>query len=531
LDLRADSEQSFAEGEELLGPVHPNRPLQVVVQIKPAGDRLAQDAEERAGDPLRYRDRAHILTREQYASAYSAKPEDVRRIAQFALQNGLQIAPKWSARVLQAAPFADRTIRLRGTASAINRAFGVRLFYVRSTDGNIYRSYLGQTSVPSEFEDVTGAVLNLDTRPRGKPNFRLSAPLGSGAIGRTVYSPIEIAQAYSFPSGVTGKGQTIAILEFAPGGARLRDLRRYFRDLGLQVPQIQTIGVGGAANAPTGLPNSNDCEVMADIEIAGAIANGANFVVYFAPNTNAGWLQAINAAIHDAVNRPSIISISWGFPEQKWTKGEMFALNEAFQAAALMGISVFIAVGDSGSTDGIGIATPHVGFPASSPWVTACGGTSLFLGASAPPESVWNSGESGGGTGGGISSVFRRPSYQAGIVYQSSGLPQRGLPDVAGHADGYRTWVDGTPFPFVGTSSVAPLWSALTALLNENIGTPLGFLNPLLYRTNLKLALKDITVGNNDTTHLVGKYVAGLGWDPCTGFGSPNGSAMLAALS
>ena len=531
-NLGANSEQFLTEGEELLGPVNPGRLLQVVVQIKPTGDRLAQDAEERARDPLRYRDRAHILTREQFASAYSAKPEDVRRIAQFAWQHGLQIVPKWASRVLSAGPFADRTIHLGGTARAVNRAFGVRLVHVRGADGLIYRTYLGQMSVPSEFADVINGVFGLDTRKKSRALFRSARPLGGGALPKVAYTPIEIAQTYGFPSNFTGQGQTIAILEFG-GGARLRDLRRYFGDLGLQVPQIQAIGVGGSGNAPTGDPNGDDGEVMLDIEIAGAVANGASYVVYFAPNTSAGWLQGINAAIHDSVNQPSILSISWGGPEQGWTKGEMFAMTEAFQAAALMGISVFVAAGDSGSTDGVGVASPHAGFPASSPWATACGGTSLYVGGSAPPEAVWNNGDAGG-TGGGISAVFPVPSYQAGYTYQLAPLPNRGFPDVAGCADpdtGYRVRVDGVDTVYGGTSCVAPLWSALAALLNEGTGTPLGFLNPLLYRTNLKSDLKDITVGNNDTTGQVGKYSAVVGWDPCTGFGSPNGLAILGALS
>jgi kumamolisin len=526
---RADSEQFLAEGEELLGRVDPERPLRVVLQVKPAGDRLTEHSDRRAADPLRYR--TH-LTREEYASQHAAKRQDVNRIRQFAWRYGLQVIPNWGAQLLGAVPFSDRTINLRGAARDVSRAFGVRLVYVLGEDGGIYRTYLGRVGVPSEFDDVIGNVFNLDTRPRARPHLRLSQPLGGGVPSRVAYTPIEIAQAYGFPSGVTGKGQTIAILELG-GGGRWRDLRRYFNDLGLQTPQIQAIGVGGGGNAPTGNPSGPDGEVMLDIEVAGAVANGANYVVYFAPNTSAGFFQGINAAIHDTVNRPSILSISWGGPERTWTKLEMFAITEAFRAAALMGISVFVAAGDSGSSDGVSGTSPHVDFPASSTWATACGGTSLYVGESAAPEKVWNNGNAGG-TGGGISAVFPVPSYQAGILFQSRPLPRRGLPDVAGCADpntGYKVRVDGVEGVYGGTSAVAPLWSALTALLNESTGTSLGFLNPLLYRTNLKSTLKDITIGDNDTTRQLGIYPAGVGWDPCTGFGSPNGPAILAALS
>ena len=136
---------------------------------------------------------------------------------------------------------------------------------------------------------------------------------------------------------------------------------------------------------------------------------------------------------------------------------------------------------------------------------------------SAPPEQVWNEGTAGGATGGGISTIFPAPSYQSGVLFQSTALTGRGVPDVAGCADpytGYKVLIDGVEEVYGGTSAVAPLWAALTALLNESTGSPLGFLNPLLYQTNLKSALKDITIGNNDETGLVGKYPAGVGWDP-----------------
>jgi len=342
-----------------------------------------------------------------------------------------------------------------------------------------------------------------------------------------------VAQAYGFPSGVTGKGQTIAILELG-GGGRLRDLRHYFAGLGLQLPSVKAVGVGGGSNDPTGHPGGPDSEVMLDIEVAGAVANGANYIVYFGPSaTNLGFFQTISAAIHDTVNRPDILSISWGGAEfVHWTKLDMLIFTEALQAAAAMGLSVFVAAGDDGSTDGVRGRKPYVDFPASSPWVTACGGTSLLTGSSGPRETVWND-EHGKGTGGGISAIFPVPSYQQGLTYRSRPLAMRAIPDVAGCADpatGYKVRIDGVDAIIGGTSAVAPLWAGLTALLNESLGSPVGFLNPLLYLTNLKATLNDITVGDNDTTGQVGKYSAGPGWDPCTGWGTPNGNAMLAAL-
>src|SRR5487761_598338 len=116
---------------------------------------------------------------------------------------------------------------------------------------------------------------------------------------------------------------------------------------------------------------------MLDIEVAGAIAPAAAIAVYFAPNTDAGFLDAVTTAIHDDVRKPSVISISWGGPESTWTQQAMSAIDQAFQAAATLGITVCVAAGDSGSTDGVSDGSNHVDFPASSSGVLACGGTSL----------------------------------------------------------------------------------------------------------------------------------------------------------
>lgn len=524
---RDDSARFLAAGEDVQGHVDPAQVIRLTIHVKPADDHLAGDVESRAIDPLRS---APPLTREQYAQNYGAKPQDIRRIRQFARRYGLEIVPDALADRLQIGQFAHRAVEVAARVRNVNRAFGIKLIRVRGTDGNLYRTYLGPYSVPSDFQDVIANVLGLDTRPQVVPRTRPFARLGGTETAPTSYTPVDVAKAYQFPTHVTGKGQTIAILEMG-GGYRMRDLRRYFRGLGLLVPRLQVVSVGRARNAPTGNPNGPDSEVMLDIEVAGAVANGASFVVYFAGSDNRSFLRAVNAAVHDNVHRPGIISISWGNPEGKWTRSDMFSINEALQAAALMGLSVFTAAGDSGSTDGVPGRLPHVDFPASSPWATACGGTSMPRGAQ---QRVWNDGD-GGGTGGGISETFSAPNYQQVAVKLPSGaLTMRGVPDVAGCADpntGYQVRIDGANTVYGGTSAVAPLWAGLTALLNEDLGRPVGFLNPLIYLTTLKGALTDIVLGDNDTTdRLKGVYPARPGWDACTGLGTPIGLAMLAAL-
>jgi len=271
---------------------------------------------------------------------------------------------------------------------------------------------------------------------------------------------------------------------------------------------------------------------MLDIEVAGAIAPAAKIVVYFAPNTDQGFLDAITTAIHDTTHRPSIISISWGGPESSWTQQSLTAYDQAFQAAAAMGITVCAAAGDNGSSDGATDGSDNVDFPASSPYVLACGGTSVQASENAiTSETVWNDGAQGGAGGGGISNFFAVPPYQEGLsaartAGSSKRLTNRGVPDVAGDADentGYDVRVDGSDTVIGGTSAVAPLWSGLIARINSNSGKSAGYINPVLYRN--QPAFNDITQGNN------GDFAAARGWDACTGMGTPNGVQVASILT
>jgi kumamolisin len=267
---------------------------------------------------------------------------------------------------------------------------------------------------------------------------------------------------------------------------------------------------------------------MLDIEVAGAIAPAAVIAVYFAPNTDAGFLDAVTTAIHDEVRKPSVVSISWGGPESTWTQQSMSAMDQAFQAAAAMGVTVCIASGDSGSTDGVSDGSNHVDFPASSPNVLACGGTSLQAsGTSIVSEVVWNDGNPASGAGGGgVSTFFALPIWQKGLDTTDaegsrSPLAKRGVPDVSADADpqtGYQVLVDGTSAVYGGTSAVAPLWAGLIARINALSGRAAGFVNPALY--SQPSALHDITQGNN------GNFAASPGWDACTGLGSPDGAKV-----
>jgi len=473
------------------------------------------------------------LTRARYETLYGADPKDVEQVRAFARVHGLKIS---------SVNLGARTVVLSGTAAAFNEAFQVDLAHYQGPLGS-YRGRTGAIYVPADLQGVIVSVHGLDNRPHARPHFRIgpniprnAQPHVTAKAGTSVsYTPVQVAQLYDFPTAANGQGQTIGIIELG-GGYTQSDLNSYFTALGIfPVPSVSAVSVDGAQNTPTGSTSGPDTEVMLDIEVAGAVAPAAKIVVYFAPNTDAGFLDAINQAVGDKTNNPSVISISWGGAESTWTAQSLQSYNRALEAASAVGVSVCIAAGDNGSTDGVTDGLQHVDFPASSPYAIACGGTHLTgSGSTIAGEVVWNDLPSDGATGGGISATFPLPTWQAGANVPPSVNPGsfvgRGLPDVAGDADpntGYQVEVDGSNIVVGGTSAVAPLWAGLIARFNSQLKTSVGYLNPTLYQQLAAQAgtFHDITSGNN------GSYSAGPGWDACSGWGSPIGAAILQALA
>jgi kumamolisin len=418
----------------------------------------------------------------------------------------------------------SRRIVLTGPVGAMKKAFGVQLGIYEVPEAGIrYRGRTGSISVPPEIRSAVVAVLGLDDRPVAKPHVRQKKKL-SPAPG---FTPVQLAKLYNFPPELDGTGQTIGIIELG-GGYTTDDLTTYFNDLGLTPPSVTAVSIDGGMNQPG---NSADVEVMLDIEVAGAVAPGANIVVYFAPNTDQGFVDAISEAAHDSANNPSVISISWGASEDSWTEQSRNAMEAALQDAAAVGVTVTVAAGDNGATDGASDGSLHVDFPAASEYVLSCGGTKVEASATAiTSEVVWNELTSNeGATGGGVSKFFGLPDYQkhVGVPLQPEiRFAGRGVPDVSGDADpntGYQIRVDGKNELIGGTSAVAPLWAGLFALMNQQLGKPLGFANPNLYQIGSP-AFRDILHGTD------GHYRATRGWDACTGLGSPNGATLLEAL-
>ena len=519
----AGSERAPLEGAREIGPANPNEQVDVTIRLRSRAGKKPIVSADTFTKPIEPRT---VLSRTEFEQLHGADPGSIARIEAFAREHSLTVKEKSAAR---------RTVILSGTVAAMNQAFGVQLKQYEHPSGG-YRGRTGPVHIPAELQDVIEGVFGLDNRPQAKPHFRRRHER-AGARANAVslsYTPPQIAKLYNFPTGVDGSGECIALIELG-GGYKPADLTHYWNQLKLtKTPTVSAVSIGNGGNNPTGDPNGPDGEVMLDIEVSGGIAPGAKIVVYFAENTDAGFLNAITTAVHDSTSNPSVVSISWGGPESSWTTQAMTSMDEAFQSAAAMGVTVCVASGDNGSTDGLSDGLNHVDFPASSPNVLGCGGTTLVASNNKiTSETTWNElANNEGATGGGISDVFLLPSWQNKAGVPPSANPKhnvgRGVPDVSGDADpttGYVTYVDGKPDVIGGTSAVAPLWAALIALINESIGKPAGLINPLLYQ-NASTAgdFNDITSGNN------GAYSARPGWDACTGLGSPIGAQVAAAL-
>jgi kumamolisin len=516
----AGSERRPVPGAQPTGPADPNECVDVTLLVRRQAaadfERMANDA---AATPSTH------LSGNEFAKRFGADPQDIAKVEAFARKYGLRVVEENPARAL---------VRLSGTVAQLQSAFGVELKTFASGQGS-YRGRTGAVHLPAELRGVVEAVLGLDNRPQAAAHFRLRQP-GRVVVARdqaasSSFDPTKLASLYDFPSG-EATGQCIALIELG-GGFKPADIQAYFSGLQLAVPTVVAVPVDDGSNAPTGDPNGPDVEVMLDIEIAGAVASGARIAVYFAPNTDAGFLDAVTAATHDATNKPSVISISWGSAESNWTQQAMTAFDSAFNAATILGITVTVASGDNGSSDAVTDGANHVDFPASSSFALACGGTTLRASGDAiTSETVWNdTAQDEGVTGGGVSTVFPLPSWQQNLSVtlaqgQKAALTKRGVPDVSGDADpetGYNVRVDGSDTIVGGTSAVAPLWAGLIALINAAGENPVGFFNAALYGS--PAACRDVTTGNN------GAYYASPGWDACTGLGSPIGKQIAALFA
>jgi kumamolisin len=431
-----------------------------------------------------------------------------------------------------------RTVIVRGTKAALRRVFAPT----------------GKHVPPAELREIVHEVIGPGVGARARLGHKMAPTIDTHA------DPRAVASHYNFPPHLKGENQCIALIMLG-GGYHESDLDLYFKRLNLTKPKISVVETPDARNTPSSPSDIEEFvnslrahkkpklspeafnnawwtwETTQDIQLVGTFANKAHIVVYFGTNDEPGRFHALSSAILDRKFAPSVVCCSWhiGFEQDKEavTADERDRLDALFERAAneLLPVTVCFSSGDSGdgSTSKPRLKQPKVYYPASNPHVLACGGTDLVL-APRKSETVWS--ESAGklsvASGGGCSHLFETPWWQdRHEVVKKAGFPGRGVPDVAAKADlqgGYLGILGGIEISNGGTSASAPLWASLIAILNEALGTRLGFVNPLLYRDEVKHVLHSIVQGSN------GVYQASKGWNPCTGLGSPDTAEILAKL-
>jgi len=524
----AGSERRPGPRAKHIGPANAKDPVKVTIILRrrPDGPPMPDQAFFRDTPPSQ-RPR---LPEVEFAAKFGADPDDVAKISDFAKSHGLTVEEVHLGR---------RSIVLSGTVAQMNAAFGVSLqMYEDDAPARrgakpareTYRGRDGSIQVPEDLVNIIVGVFGLDNRRISKRNGA-DPPLTANISLATVTS------LYQIPGNLAA-GQTIAI--FSEAGYLPADIAANFP---VNPPVVTDVSVD-ASNG-----NFTDFETTQDIVIAASVAPGATIAVYFTTYSQKGWVDLINRVVHPNPGDPvcSVLSSSFyvsnGDDAQTLLNegvsvGWLAAASQAFEDAAIQGVTICIASGDTGTDSKVGDGKAHVQYPASDPWVLSVGGTTIgSVSGSTFAEWVWN--DNWGATGGGVSDYFPRPYYQvdAGVpVSLNDGHTGRAVPDVAANASpnsGYPIALGGGgSFIGNGTSASAPLWAGLIAVLNAALDQNVGFVNPVLYAIGPS-GFRDIVAEPGDTDNGfngVAGYPATVGWDACTGWGSPSGVALLMSL-
>jgi subtilase family serine protease len=389
------------------------------------------------------------------------------------------------------------------------------------------------------------------------------------ANGYLYYSPEEIREAYNatvlLNGGINGAGETIAIVDAYGDPLIQGELNNFSQIFGIPTTTVHVICVDGPCDYAEGITEGWAPEIALDVEWAHAMAPGARINLYIGSNSGQPLYDAVAAAVaatngNGTYYSPSnIISMSWGTPENDIGESAAMVkvdgvnytnypwLNKVFQLGVDEGITFFASSGDWGAYDQgspFYQTSPYggVSYPSTDPFVTGVGGTSLYASTTSGYQEYWPSTPAAAnstgtygyetawswndyyqwGTGGGFSTFFNQPSWQSG-----PGVPSgetRGDPDVSWDADpltGVLVYINDSLGVIGGTSVGSPSWAGSMALIDQAAGHNLGLINPSLYSimnnsSEYAKAFHDITVGDNNPN------LAGTGWDPLTGVGTPN---------
>jgi kumamolisin len=475
------------ENARILRDAHPEEPVSVTVHLKPG---------------------------EQPAPSPSQEMTEV--IERFAASHGL---------VARHHPLR-RCVFLHGAVQQMTQAFETSL---RIYDDGVrrFRARSGPLRIPEELAPFAIAVLGLDRRPVVTRHLSASAqPIDGDGLW-----PSEVASLYGLGPALDAPGECVGIIALG-GGYSSDDFAAAMKNTSRPLPIVVDCPVNGVQNL-FGVDQTADQEIALDLQVIAGLVPSARIAVYFAENNIKSLADAIRQAIADSVNRPKVLSISWGSAEKFWAEADRNALQSAFEDAAKIGITVVAAAGDYLATAGVPGGAAHVLFPASSPLVLACGGTQIALDASTTiaSETVWHDGSAG--TGGGISDVFEVPDYQQKAAVPASFNDKkigRGIPDVCGvasHDPGYRIIYNGQPMAMQGTSAVAPLWASLVAMANAQRGFSVGNIHSFLYANST--LCRRVIHGDNRIDGV--GYEAGPDWNACAGLGVPNSDTVDGLVS
>jgi kumamolisin len=531
------SERHRAPGARRIGPAHDHDEISVTIHLRRRRDApILPDQEYWTRIPPGQRTYA---SRADFAKSYGAAEADIDRVTSFAHGHGLQIR--------EVDP-AQRVVVISGSIGQINKAFGVEL-NTYEAGGRTFRGREGYIHLPEDLGHAVQGVFGLDNRRMSRRSAKSAA---SKSAADATLSPRDVAKVYNFPPVPKNiNEQTIGLFQFSDPvtigtcGYRPSDIAEYFGSHkgigpGVASPRLVDVVVAGHGNRPGG---ADDVEVTLDIAIAGAVAQGARIAVYFSTWDENGWIRAFKRAVYPRKDdpAPSVISISWMWPEFEalgnltWSAAAIEAVSETCQEAAAFGITIIAASGDQGSQCQIPDGRAHVYYPQSDPWVTCCGGTAIKPVPGKPlsptffKETTWND---NGATGGGISEHFAVPSWQKTARVPASVNPGnrkgRGIPDIAGFANGYAIVHSGARLENqCGTSEAAPHYAGLIAIINAMLNDRVGYLNPTLYQLGGTNVFRDIADGGSNARDSAPGYTAGRGWDCCTGWGSINGRKLV----
>ncbi|MBJ6751007.1 S53 family peptidase [Geomonas anaerohicana] len=471
----------------------------------------------------------HYLTSSQFTQRFAPTVADYEAVKRYARGLGLTIT----------GTHANRTVLdVAGPAAAVEAAFGLQMHQYQAHSGHNFFAPDREPGVPAAIASCISGMVGLDSSAAWHTHSHAAraadAPMatpyqiGTGPGGGM--SPKDITTAYNLASvSANGTGQTLALFQL--DGYTPSDIAAYASYYGVRAVPLQNVLVDGFS----GTPGSGAGEVTLDIELQMALAPGASkIMVYMGPNTSKGVLDTYNRIATDNIAKQ--VSSSWGLSEGESGSSFLSSENAIFQQMAAQGQTVYAAAGDSGAYDNG--STLSVDDPASQPYVTGVGGTTLYLSSgSYSRESTWSAGTiAGGAGGGGVSAFWPIPTWQQKLGNVASSV-MRNVPDVALNSDpgtGYSIYFQGKWWLYGGTSCAAPLWAAFTARVNQQRAAgglaPLGFANPVLYQvgtgTGYGTTFHDVA---DSTTNLY--YPAITGYDNATGWGSFNGANLIAALA